>query len=117
MNTAHVPATSFDPGTTLGPRTAAARDRVRGYIRSGLEEGEHMLTGGPDAPQGLNRGYYVRPTIFRVTTPAVSRARSLAPSSSSFFDDSGRRPHRQRSALWPRRRRLRRRERARSIAT
>ena len=51
--------------TTLGPvATAAARDRVRGYIRSGLEEGVRMLTGGPDAPEGLSRGYYVRPTIF-----------------------------------------------------
>jgi acyl-CoA reductase-like NAD-dependent aldehyde dehydrogenase len=67
VNTAqgYVLGDPFDPGTMLGPvATAAARDRVRGYIRSGLEEGEHMLTGGPDAPQGLNRGYYVRPTIF-----------------------------------------------------
>jgi aldehyde dehydrogenase (NAD+) len=55
----------FDPATTLGPvATAAARDRVRGYIRSGMNEGAQMLTGGPDAPQGLSCGYYVRPTIF-----------------------------------------------------
>jgi aldehyde dehydrogenase (NAD+) len=55
----------FDPETTLGPvATAEARDRVRGYIRLGLEEGARMLTGGPDAPQGLSRGYYVHPTIF-----------------------------------------------------
>ena len=62
---AYVLGDPFDPATTLGPvATAAARDRVRGYIRSGLEEGARMLTGGPDAPQGLSRGYYVRPTIF-----------------------------------------------------
>ena len=55
----------FDPATTLGPvATAAARERVRGYIRSGLEEGVRMLTGGPEAPEGLDRGYYVTPTIF-----------------------------------------------------
>lgn len=55
----------FDPATTLGPvATAAARDRVRGYIRSGLEEGVRMLTGGPEAPEGLPRGWYVKPTIF-----------------------------------------------------
>jgi acyl-CoA reductase-like NAD-dependent aldehyde dehydrogenase len=55
----------FDTSTTLGPvATAAARDRVRGYIRSGLEDGLRMLTGGPDAPEGLGCGYYVRPTIF-----------------------------------------------------
>lgn len=55
----------LDPATTLGPVvTAAARERVRGYIRSGLDDGVRMLTGGPDAPEGLNRGYFVRPTIF-----------------------------------------------------
>jgi acyl-CoA reductase-like NAD-dependent aldehyde dehydrogenase len=55
----------FDSKTTLGPvSTAAARDRVRGYIRSGLEEGVRMLTGGPEAPPGLSRGWFVRPTVF-----------------------------------------------------
>ncbi len=55
----------FDPTTTLGPvATAAARDRVRGYIHSGLEQGVRMLTGGAEAPEGLSRGYYVKPTIF-----------------------------------------------------
>ena len=55
----------FDPKTTLGPvSTAAARDRVRAYIRSGLEEGVRMLTGGAEAPEGLPRGWFVRPTIF-----------------------------------------------------
>jgi aldehyde dehydrogenase (NAD+) len=55
----------FDPATTLGPvATAAARERVRGYIRSGLEEGVRMLIGGPDAPEGLSRGWFVKPTVF-----------------------------------------------------
>ncbi|WP_029001036.1 aldehyde dehydrogenase family protein [Azohydromonas australica] len=55
----------LDPATTLGPvATAAARERVRGYIRSGLEEGVRMLTGGPQPPEGLSRGYFVKPTIF-----------------------------------------------------
>jgi aldehyde dehydrogenase (NAD+) len=55
----------FDPATTLGPvSTAAARERVRGYIRSGLEDGARLLTGGPEAPAGLGRGWFVRPTIF-----------------------------------------------------
>jgi aldehyde dehydrogenase (NAD+) len=55
----------FDPKTTLGPvSTSAARDRVRAYIRLGLEEGLRMLTGGPEAPAGLSRGWFVRPTIF-----------------------------------------------------
>ena len=55
----------FDPATTLGPvKTAAQRDRVRGYIRAGLEDGVRMLTGGPEPPDGLDRGYFVRPTVF-----------------------------------------------------
>lgn len=55
----------FDPATTLGPVvSSAARERVRGYIRSGLEQGVRMLTGGPEAPHGLERGYFVQPTVF-----------------------------------------------------
>jgi aldehyde dehydrogenase (NAD+) len=55
----------FDPATTLGPvATVAARERVRGYIHSGLEEGVRMLTGGPEAPEGLPRGWFVKPTVF-----------------------------------------------------
>jgi len=55
----------LDPATTLGPVVnAAARARVRGYIQSALDEGVRMLTGGPEAPEGLSRGYFVKPTIF-----------------------------------------------------
>jgi len=55
----------FDPATTLGPVVSATqRDRIRGYIRLGPQEGARLLTGGPDAPEGLDRGYYVRPTVF-----------------------------------------------------
>jgi len=55
----------FDPATTLGPvTTAGQRERVREYIRSGLAEGVRMLTGGPETPVGLDRGYFVKPTIF-----------------------------------------------------
>ncbi|SDZ70796.1 Acyl-CoA reductase [Variovorax sp. YR266] len=55
----------LDESTTLGPvSSSAARDRVREYIRSAQEEGVRMLTGGAEAPQGLARGWYVRPTIF-----------------------------------------------------
>jgi aldehyde dehydrogenase (NAD+) len=55
----------FDPATGLGPVTgAAARQRVRSYIQAGLDEGVRMLTGGLDVPVGLQRGYFVRPTVF-----------------------------------------------------
>ena len=71
----------LDPRTTLGPvATAAARDRVQGYIRSGLEEGVRLLTGGPEAPEGLTRGWFVRPTIFSGdNTSRVAREEIFGP--------------------------------------
>ena len=49
----------------LGPLVSAEqREQVLAYIRKGLEEGAQLVTGGPDAPEGLPRGYYVKPTIF-----------------------------------------------------
>src|SRR3954469_12922690 len=52
--------------TRLGPLTSAAQlERVRGYIRKGLEEGAELVAGGPDTPEGAPKGgYYVRPTVF-----------------------------------------------------
>ena len=53
------------PTTKLGPMTSDAhRERVRGYIRSGVDEGARLVTGGAEAPDGLRRGYFVRPTVF-----------------------------------------------------
>ena len=59
-----------DPATRIGPMSSAAqRDRVVGYIRTGIEQGATVATGGPDAPAGLDRGYYVRPTVFAGVRP------------------------------------------------
>jgi aldehyde dehydrogenase (NAD+) len=58
-------AAKYVPGERLGPVVnAKQRDRVRGYIRKGVEEGARIAVGGPDAPDGLATGYYVRPTVF-----------------------------------------------------
>jgi aldehyde dehydrogenase (NAD+) len=55
----------LDPATTLGPVISGVqRDRIREYIRSAQADGVRMLTGGPDAPAGLEHGFYVTPTIF-----------------------------------------------------
>ncbi|HKU40174.1 MAG TPA: aldehyde dehydrogenase family protein [Polyangiales bacterium] len=49
----------------LGPLVSSTqRDRVRNYIRKGVEEGATLVTGGPDQPSGLGKGYYVQPTVF-----------------------------------------------------
>jgi aldehyde dehydrogenase (NAD+) len=42
---------------------------VRGYIAKGIAEGAALLAGGPDAPEGLARGYYVKPTVFGRVDP------------------------------------------------
>ena len=66
----------LDPATTLGPLVSdIQRDRVRGHIRRGVEEGARLIAGGPDAPEGLERGYYVRPTVFSDVTPEMTIAR------------------------------------------
>lgn len=53
-----------DPGTEVGPMvTAAHRERVEGYIRSGVEQGARLVTGG-GRPEALARGWYVEPTLF-----------------------------------------------------
>ena len=55
----------FDPETKLGPLVSdVQRERVRGYIRTGVEEGAKLVTGGEAPPEGLDHGYYVQPTVF-----------------------------------------------------
>jgi len=59
----------------LGPLVSAQqRERVRGYIRRGLEEGATLVTGGVEPPPGLERGFYVRPTVFADVTPRMAIA-------------------------------------------
>ncbi len=61
----YVQGDPFDPATTLGPVVSAVqRDRVRAHITRAIDDGVRMLTGGPEAPEGLDRGYFVRPTVF-----------------------------------------------------
>jgi acyl-CoA reductase-like NAD-dependent aldehyde dehydrogenase len=55
----------FADGTRLGPVISQTQlDRVRGYINKGVEEGAKLVTGGAEAPEGLEQGYFVRPTVF-----------------------------------------------------
>ncbi len=49
----------------LGPLISdVQRDRVRGYIQKGIDEGATVVTGGPEQPEDLPTGYYVKPTVF-----------------------------------------------------
>jgi acyl-CoA reductase-like NAD-dependent aldehyde dehydrogenase len=59
------PADPFADGTRLGPLSSQAQvERVTGYIQKGIDEGAKLVTGGPGRPDGLDRGYFVRPTVF-----------------------------------------------------
>lgn len=54
-----------DPSTTVGPMvTPKQYERVQSYIRKGIAEGAEVLVGGEGHPEGLERGCYVKPTIF-----------------------------------------------------
>jgi aldehyde dehydrogenase (NAD+) len=59
----------------LGPLVSAVqRDRVRGYIQKGIDEGARLVTGGSEPPKGLDKGYFVRPTVFADVTPDMTIA-------------------------------------------
>ncbi|MFJ2925774.1 aldehyde dehydrogenase [Streptomyces massasporeus] len=54
-----------DPDTFIGPMIRPdQQERVRTYIRLGIEEGARLVTGGPRIPEGLEKGNYVTPTVF-----------------------------------------------------
>ena len=62
-------------GTRIGPMVSAAqRDRVRGYIERGVAEGATLAAGGAEPPDGLDRGWFVRPTVFAGVRPEATIA-------------------------------------------
>src|SRR5207237_6714278 len=59
-------------GANLGPLISdTQRERVRGYINKGVKEGAKLVVGGADAPEGLDKGYYVKPTVFSEVQPEM----------------------------------------------
>ncbi|MBF9150708.1 aldehyde dehydrogenase family protein [Novosphingobium jiangmenense] len=57
-------------GNHLGPVVNKAQfDKIRGLIQSAIDEGAKLETGGPDLPSNVNRGYYIKPTVFSGVTP------------------------------------------------
>ena len=69
------PGDPFDPQTRLGPLVSdTQRERVRSYIRKGVEEGAKLVAGGEDPPEEQPRGYFVRPTVFSEVMPDMTIA-------------------------------------------
>ncbi|PWR01840.1 aldehyde dehydrogenase family protein [Meridianimarinicoccus roseus] len=65
-----------EPGRHIGPLVSAAQwDKVQGLIETGIAEGARLVAGGPGRPEGLNRGWFARPTVFADVTNDMTIAR------------------------------------------
>lgn len=54
-----------EEGNHIGPVVSKAQfDKIQGLIDVGMKEGAKLVAGGPGRPEGFNRGYFVRPTVF-----------------------------------------------------
>ena len=55
----------FTEGTNVGPLASKAQfEKVQRLINQGIAEGAKVIAGGPGRPEGINRGYFVKPTVF-----------------------------------------------------
>jgi aldehyde dehydrogenase (NAD+) len=53
------------PGITMGPVASRAQfEKIQILLQQGIEEGARLVTGGPGRPPGIERGYFVQPTVF-----------------------------------------------------
>jgi aldehyde dehydrogenase (NAD+) len=60
----------MEEGAHIGPVVNKAQfDKIRGLIQSAIDDGAKLETGGPDLPASVNRGYYIKPTVFSGVTP------------------------------------------------
>ncbi|MEY2405518.1 MAG: betaine-aldehyde dehydrogenase [Acidimicrobiaceae bacterium] len=76
VETAYQPTDPFADGAMLGPLSSQAQvDRVNGYIQKGIDEGAKLVTGGTGKPEGLEGGYYVKPTVFSEVSNDMTIAR------------------------------------------
>jgi aldehyde dehydrogenase (NAD+) len=65
-----------DPKTVVGPMVSQRQyERVQSYIRKGIEEGAEVLVGGEGHPDGLDAGFFAKPTVFVNVKNAMTIAR------------------------------------------
>merc|ERR1712110_519194 len=56
---------SEDPGSNIGPLVSELQwERVQGLLKKGVDEGARLVTGGLGKPEGLEDGFFVKPTLF-----------------------------------------------------
>ena len=62
-------SSGHETGRHIGPVVSEVQfDKIQNLINKGIEEGAKLVAGGPGRPEGLNRGYYVKPTVFADVT-------------------------------------------------
>ena len=62
-----------ESGRHIGPVVSEAQfNKIQGLIETGIKEGATLLAGGLGRPEGVNKGYYVRPTVFADVTPDMT---------------------------------------------
>jgi aldehyde dehydrogenase (NAD+) len=65
-----------ESGRHIGPAVSAAQfEKIQGLIQQGIDEGARLVAGGTGRPEGLNRGYFVRPTVFADVNNQMTIAR------------------------------------------
>ena len=64
---------AHEPGKHIGPVVNKRQwDQIQTFIHKGVDEGARLVAGGPGLPDGFNRGFYVRPTVFADVTPGMT---------------------------------------------
>jgi aldehyde dehydrogenase (NAD+) len=64
---------AHEAGPHVGPVVNKRQwDQIQAYIQKGIDEGARLVAGGPGLPEGFNRGYYVRPTVFADVVPGMT---------------------------------------------
>ena len=70
------PGDPTQDGTVIGPVVSDVQwQKIQGLIQQGIDEGARLVAGGPGKPEGLETGYYVKPTIFADVTNDMTIAR------------------------------------------
>ncbi|WP_158965516.1 aldehyde dehydrogenase family protein [Chachezhania sediminis] len=66
---------AHEEGRHIGPVVNAVQfEKIQGLIQKGIDEGARLVAGGPGRPEGFNRGFFVRPTVFADVTPDMTIA-------------------------------------------
>ncbi|MCB1388640.1 MAG: aldehyde dehydrogenase family protein [Rhodobacteraceae bacterium] len=69
-------ASAHEAGSHIGPVVSQAQfDKIQGLIQKGIDEGARLVAGGLGRPDGLNRGFFVRPTVFADVSNDMTIAR------------------------------------------